>query len=248
MRRLVPLFAIASALSLVSAAACNPTGGVPIELSLSFEGIGPRTFVTASGWEVELTEARAIVGPIYAYAPRDEMAVILGALAPSRAFAHGGHSPLEGHLVRAELLEPHVIDALDANAGEVAVLSGFAGPIDALTIVLAPPEGELAAPSGPTRGHRVFVAGTASRDGVEVAFEGGLDLADERLGRIDGVLAEGVLEEGSRLIVGADARAWLAEADFTGGGSITEGAQPHRALYLGARSAASWTARVEGGE
>jgi len=248
MKRLVPLCAIASALSLGFAAACNPTGGVPIELALSFEGIGPRTFVTSSGWEVELTEARAIVGPIYAYAPRDEMAALVRALAPSRALAHGGHSPLDGHLVRAELLEPRVIDALDANASEVALLSGFAGPIDALTIVLAPPEGELAAPNGPTRGHHVFVAGTASRDGVEVAFDGGLDLEDERLRRVDGVFAEGVLGEGSRLIVGADARAWLLEADFTDGGAIAEGTQPHRALYLGARSAASWTARVEGGE
>ena len=245
MRRVLPLCALARALSLVSAAACNPTGGVPIELGLSFEGIGPRTFVTASGWEVELTEARAIVGPIYAYAPRDGMAALIRAVAPSRAFAHGGHSPLDGHLVRAELLEPRVFDALDANASEVTLLSGFAGPIDALTIVLAPPEGELAEA---TRGHSVFVRGTAARDGVEVAFEGGLELADERLRRIDGVIADGVLGEGSRLIVGADARAWLAEADFAGGGSITEGAQPHRALYLGARSAASWSARVEGGE
>lgn len=236
---------IASALSVGLAAACNPTGGVPIELTLSFEGLGPAAFTTASGWDVELTEARAILAPIYAYAPDDEVAALMLAIAPSRAFAHGGHSPLDGRLVRAELLEPRVIDALDANASDVATVGGFEGPVDALTLVLAPADGDLAVGNGPTHGHTVWIAGVATRDGIEVAFEGGLDLQDEALQRVEGVAVDGALTEAGRLIVGADARAWLREADFTEGGAVTEGSQPHRALYLGARSAASWNARTE---
>jgi len=239
MRKLTHACALASAMALTLAVACNPTGGVPIELTLAFEGLGPRAFTTASGWDVELTEARAVLGPIYAYAPRDEL-TFRRLIGPSRAFAHGGHSALGDRLVRAEMLELSVIDALQGNASDRATLGGFAGSIDALTLVLARPE----EPNGPTQGHCVWVAGVATRDGVEVAFEGGLDLDEPALQRIDGVAVSGALREGSRLIVGADARAWLAEADFTGG-SITPGSQPHRALYLGARSAASWAARTE---
>lgn len=236
----VGLLSAVLALALSLGGACKKAGGVPIELSLGFEGTGPRTFTTVSGWDVELTEARAMIGPLYAYAPSDAMA--RWPLGASRAFAHGGHSPLEGRLVRAELLEPRVVDALDANP--VTRVGGFAGAVDALSLVLGPAE------EGPTRGHDVWVRGIARRDGEEVPFEGGLALDDPRLRQVDGIAVEaGPLSEGARLIVGVDASAWLREADFTGlEGELTEGSQPHRALYLGARSAASWSARIETGE
>lgn len=242
MRRFLNTITIAIAITLAVASACvSPTAGVPIELTVAFEGLGPSTFVTVSGWEVELTEARAVVAPIYAYAPSDASA-LYRALGPARALAHGGVHPLDGRVLRAELLEPQVMDAL-AGPSDVARLDGFAGAIDALTVVLA------SEPSDATQGHAVWVAGVARRDGVEVTFEGGLEITDERLARIDGVEVDpdAPLDEGSRLVVGANASAWLAEADFTDiTGAITPESQPHRALFLGARSAASWSARVEG--
>lgn len=239
MRRSLGSIALAIAITLAVASACVPTAGVPITLTLAFEG-SEHSFVTASGWEVELTEARAVVGPIYAYAPSGATA-LRRALGPARALAHAGHL-IDGRLVRAELLEPRVIDAL-APATDVATLDGLAGELDALRITLAPGDA-----SGPTHGHVAWVAGVARREGEEVAFEGGLELADERLRVIDGVAGEGaILDEGARLVLGADARAWLAEADFAelAGGEITADSQPHRALFLGVRSAASWRARVE---
>lgn len=226
--------------ALALAFACNPTGGVPIEVTIAFERLGPRSFSTVSGWQIELTEARAIVGPLYAYAPADEFA--LGRLlSPSRAFAHSGHSALDGRTVRAELLDPWVLDALDPAANEAVQVGGFAGAIDALTLVLAEPSDA----EGPTRGHSIWVAGRATRDGDEVTFEGGLSLDDPSLRRIDNIpIANGHLDEGTRLIIGVDVSAWLSEADFEKG-TITPGSQPYRALYLGARSAASWSARTE---
>lgn len=240
-RRLSHTCAVAAALSMCAAIACNPTSGVPIELTLAFEALGPRTFTTVSGWEVELDEARAVVAALYAYAPEDELSFsFLRALAPARAFAHGGHSPLDGRRVRAELLETVVVDAL-AEGADVATVDGLEGAVDTLTIVLG---------GGSEHGDSVWVAGRARRDGVDVAFAGGLTLRDERLRRIDGVaVAPGVpLTQGARLVVGTDVRAWLAEADFaefSNEAVIADGTQPHRALYLGARSAASWSARIE---
>lgn len=240
MRRSLGSIALAIAITLAVASACVPTAGVPITLTLAFEG-SERSFVTASGWEVELTEARAVLGPVYAYAPSGATA-LRRALGPAQALAHAGHL-IDGRVVRAELLEPRVIDAL-APVADVATLDGLAGELDALRITLAPGD-----TGGPTHGHVAWVAGVARREGEAVAFEGGLDLEGDRLRTIDGVAAgEGAtLDEGARLVVGADARAWLAEADFSAlaGGAITADSQPHRALYLGVRSAASWRARVE---
>src|SRR5690606_6212817 len=172
MRRGLSSVALAIALALAIAGACTQrAAGVPIELGRALEGAGPRSVVTASGWEVELSEARALVGPIYAYAPSGASALRL-ALGPPRAFAHGGTHPLDGRVVRAELLELAVLDALAAPS-DAAILDGLAGEVDALTIVLAGPED--AAREAATHGHAVWVAGVARRDGVEVAFEGGLD-------------------------------------------------------------------------
>ncbi len=237
MRKLLTTCAIATALTTLCFAACvSPTAGVPIELTLAFEGLGPSSFVTASGWEVELTEARASIASIYAYAPAGETA-LLDVIGPARAYAHGGTDLLDGHLVRAELLDAQELDALAAPV-DVATVDGLAGNLEALTIVL----GDASGPS-------VWASGTARRDDDEITFELALDLGDERLRRIEGadVDPDAALDEGSRLVVGADASAWLAEADFTGlaSGAIAEGTEPHRALYLGARSAASWGARVE---
>lgn len=235
---------VALATALAVAAACtSKTAGMSIELTLAFEGAGPRRFVTASGWEVELSEARALVGPVYAYAPAGASA-LRRVLGPARAFAHGGTHPFGGRVVRAELLELAVLDAL-AGTRDVATLGGLAGEVEALTLVLAGPEDAAREPA--THGHAVWVAGVARRDGAEVAFEGGLDLADERLRRIDGIEVGAALEDGARLVVGADPSAWLAEADFTGvsEGALAPDGQPLRALFLGARSAASFTARIE---
>jgi hypothetical protein len=241
--------ALAAALSLVSAIACsNTTGGVPIELTIALGG-SSGSFVTSSGWEIELTDAKAVVAPIYAYAPDGAMA-FRSIVGPSRAFAHGGFDPLADRLVRAELLDEAVIDALAAPA-DVSIADGLAGTIDALTIVLAAPASDDARDA--TQGHDVWMAGTARRDDVEVAIDAGIDLDDPMLRRIEGVpVADGALEDGGRLVITADAHEWLAEADFTdvvaGDDAVAHlgmDDEPYRALWLGVRSAAGWSGRTE---
>lgn len=240
-------FALAAALSLVSAIACsNATGGIPIELTIALGG-SSAPFVTSSGWEIELTDAKAVVAPIYAYAPDGAMA-FRSILGPSRAFAHGGFDPLADRLVRAELLDEVVIDALREPA-EVSIVGGLAGAVDALTIVLAAP----ASDDDATQGHDVWIAGTARRDDVALAFDAAIDLDDPMLRRIEGVpVSNGALEDGGRLVITADAHEWLAEADFTdvvadenGVAHLGVDDEPYRALWLGVRSAAGWSGRTE---
>lgn len=243
MKSLSRVCALAAILSL-GFAACSVTRGVPITLTLVFEPLAPRTFTTATGWEVELTEARALVGPVYAYAPPDALAW-RRALAPSVALAHGGHGALDGRVVRAELLEARVVDAL-AVSDDVA-LDGLAGALDVLTLVLDAPPAD-----GPTHGRHVWVTGTARRGGEEVRFAGGIAPSEPRQHRVEGVGVDGPpLDEGERLVVGVDPQAWLSEARFeelapgADGVARIEGTQVERALWLGARSAASWRGRVD---
>ncbi|MCC6875844.1 MAG: hypothetical protein IT378_16170 [Sandaracinaceae bacterium] len=250
------------ALSIVSfalAAACNATAGVPIELALVLEGSGAAAATTPSGWQVTLTEARIALGPLYAFAPSDEMArageSLRRALVPV-ARAHGGFEPFEGREVRTQVLDQVVLDVL----GEPIVRSGvegLEGDVEAITVLLEPPAPEHASV---LHGHHAWVAGTAIRNsagGAEsVRFEGGLDLSDEGLTRrVDGIAVGAPIAEGSTLTITADASAWLREADFTGltpdpDGVVRFGAatQPYRAWLLGARSAGSYSARVTPGE
>lgn len=260
MRRLTPTLGIAlSIISFALAAACNATAGVPIELTLVLEGSGAAPATTPSGWQVTLTEARIALGPLYAFAPSDEMArareSLRRALVPV-ARAHGGFEPFEGREVRTQVLDRHVLDAL----GEPIVLrevDGLEGGVEAITILLEPPAPEHASA---LHGHHAWVAGTAIRNGAggteAVGFEGGLDLSDEGLTRrVDGISVGAPIAEGATLTIAADASAWLREADFTGLTPDPDGVvrlgpatQPYRAWLLGARSAGSYSARVTTGE
>lgn len=235
MTKMISRVCLGAAALTLALAACASTGGVPIALELAFEPASPPRFTTVSGWDVELDEASVVLAALYALDEPDAMAL----LAPSRAFAHGGHAPLDGSVVRAELLGPRVVDALASS--EPLALDGLAGVVRTATIVLAP---------STDLDRSVYVQGVARRGADEVRFEGGLVLTDAH--RIEDVAVEGEpLDEGARLVVELDARAWLAEADFAelaaSGTSRIEGTQPERALWLAARSAGSWRARIEGG-
>jgi hypothetical protein len=250
MKRSMTAAILALAMSLLAFVACNPTAGIPIELTIAFAGMSERSATTASGWEIELTEARAVIGPVYAYAPLDEDLAFLDVLSPARAFAHGGHDALDGRVVRAELLDPYAVDLLGPRI-ELAPIDGLEGAISELTIALAPPTGDLAAENGPTRGHHVWIAGVARREEIEIQFEGGLDLQTDDQ-RIDAIAIDARVTQGASLTIASDARAWLAEADFSGlpSGSVAleDAAQPSRALWIGARNAGHWSATVDGGQ
>lgn len=250
-RRPAPLLARIAVLGIaLMAIACGgSTEGRTIQIELAFEGspAARAPFTTGTGWEVELSAARVALGPIYLFAPEGSARARSGLLV-STAHAHGGVDVLTGRRVRAELLEPVMVDALAERAAPAAMLIAEAGPIDAAMLEISRvrdlPEGEARA---------LYVAGTARRagDGGEdevIAFEGVLALGDPALERRIEITREAIdLEAKPRLTLRVQPEIWLDGARFERLAAaapndpdaprpITAGDQVGRALRIGARS------------
>lgn len=262
----------ALALTLVGFASCGlpGTGGEIVEVEWRFRSMVPEgatAHVTTVGehpWEVELTEAKLIVGPVYAFAPpvaRGGLAQFFGPLVgPSVARAHAGDDNTDGVRVVSELLDQVAVDLLDARPRMLQPAIAEAGPIDAMNILLDEARFELADEDGPTRGGHAWVRGVARRtlDGVpqEVRFAAALrdTIPDDRIARrVESLPIEGVLSQGATIEIGADPRPWVRQVRFDDLVDhpdaadeilVQEPSQFHNAWYLGLRDPASWTARV----
>jgi len=241
---------IAGALTSIGAVACDSgTQGRAVAFELALEsalsdGATQRgVFDTDTGWRVVLDEARIALGPIYLYADPGALSLrsIGRALVPT-AHAHGGADMYLGRIVRGEYLDPVVFDALAPGRRALGSVSGRAGHSSALRIDIADPAADV---DGLLRAHSAWVHGVATKDGVDVTFEGGLDIADDGLARhVDGVPMDVAIDDGVTVVVALHLRAWLAAAHFDrlteqgsdGTYAIGTTTQVHTAWYLGARS------------
>lgn len=223
-------------------AACADTPGAVVPIEVAARGVGnPEPFETSTGWTVTLDEAWVAVAAFRAYAEGSVMA----RFGPSLALAHGGTDPLNGRRVRAEWLEPVVLDALDPTARTLGTIDAETGSLDEASVTLDEPTG------GDTRGHVAWVRGTATRGEDTIHFEGGLTLEDEVLiRRVENIALEGELAEGDRWVLTADPKLWLADAAFDRldegePRTITPESQVHGALRLGLRNSRAWSAAIE---
>jgi hypothetical protein len=176
-------------------------------------------------WEVRLLEARALVGPFYFFAPRDLGSPLarFGRLLVPPARAHGGDDNLDGVRIRGELVAQIALDALDPTPRRFGPLLGEGGVVSTMSVFLDLPRGDFASPSGPTRGHVVWVRAEARRAGRVLRFAAGLS---ERPGVLDTPLKRrvdevpvrgaGALVEGSRVRVRVHPAAWLRFVDLDG--------------------------------
>lgn len=223
---------LALLLPFVPIPACSAGTGEPIiPVELALQGRNVATISTGAGWTVQLDEARIVLGPIYAFAPRDEL--VTWRWAPV-AFAHGGFDALDGRKVKLELLEQRVVDVLDA-APQVIPTLAEEGESTELQVRVEPPT-DANAPA--TNGFDAWVKGVATRDDEVVPFEGGLSLGtDPILRRIQGIDLSGRFVEGSRLTIEVDATTWLDGVDFSRvDETIDADGQAHAAWRIGARS------------
>lgn len=264
--------------SMLASCGLPGTGGEVVAVEWSFRAdvpAGPVIVETVgeNPWEVELLEARLILGPAYAFAPdradRPGLAWLLG---PSRAHAHAGDDNSAGSRVLCELLDQVAVDLLDpttrsmqptfAGAGPVVTLAE-AGPVDRMNIVLDEARYELAAADGPTGGGHALLRGVARRtqDGAlqELPFRAvltGATIPDDRIARrVEALPTTGELVEGARVEIVADPRPWVRQMDFdrlqgeaTNDAFEVEVAEPsqlHNAWYLGLRDPAGWQVRIE---
>jgi hypothetical protein len=247
-------------LSLCTASACaSGTEGriVPVQVAVQSQAEPDRalgSFETRTGWEVTLDRAELALSAIYAFAPDQEpsvMAQLSRAIVPV-AHAHGGHDPLTGKRVRAELIEPLVIDMLDDRRRELAEVQAEAGSVEAVAVDIAAPGSSV---TDELEGDQAWVEGEAQRGELRVRFAGGVQIPDEGLvRRVEAKLerAGPGLDAGDILVLGLRARVWLDNAEFdrleAADGdeprTITADSQVGRAWFVGVRSPEALSLRL----
>ena len=264
--KLVPLLFVAFALTATSFAACGNTAGRAILMTFHAQG-DAADFVTATGWNIHLTECRLVMGPVYALAPgtMTARASQLRQLLLPVAFAHGGHDDYAALTVRAEWLDQTVVDLLAPDPVLLGEADGTAGLAEYTTVHLEAPR----AMSELVHGHEAYVAGTATLDETTIEFAGGLDIPQTALGNLiegvaiseDGITPPAFPQfdtDGDMLITvhvrgqsgDATSPSWFDQAHFdrlpvpTNGTvrTIDSATQPYQAWLLAARDSSSFSA------
>ncbi|MBX3226955.1 MAG: hypothetical protein KIT84_40905 [Labilithrix sp.] len=228
------------------------TGGREVRYDLAATSAAVSTFHTAAGWDVTLSEACVSLGPIYVFSGEPTArSTLYDWLVPS-AHAHPGVDHFAGGEARGEWLATVAVDALASAPVHVGRLSGPAGPARTLSLYLSPPRPETAGPAGCLRGHQAYVVGIAQRDGVTVAFEGGLDIEEAGNRRRIQVPVSFEVDDGATLAVLVDPRPWLDEVRFDdltvtepgGRATIAAESQARVAWFLGVQRASAFSARI----
>jgi len=251
------------AIAFISAGSCVPTSGREVSFDLRLETAWPDagtpgTFTTETGWTVTLTDARAVVGPVYLF---EKPPVGLSRFDPARALydlvipaahAHAGDQHFAGGTVHGEFIEQRVFDLLGAPV-LIEGLTGTHARVRSFSVVLFPArEGLDGAES--MEGAQLVVAGTATKDTATVRFRGALSIADEgRLRYVDGIPADATLDDGGTFAVRLHPTRWFSRADFStltahdddDTFEIDRDSQVFGAWFIGARSADAYSADWE---
>lgn len=226
MNRPLGLPLLALVVAAVVPLACAGTGGDLVEIELAFSGGAPQGVTLGRGetlydpaWQVELEEARLVLGAAYVFPPPRSASSwsLLGAtLGASVAHAHAGDENLFGVNALAEYREQVVVDALNPEPLVVGPLLAEAGRGDAVSVWIDAPRNELAGPDGPTHGFHGWVRGVARQGQREIRFEGGITLEDTPLSqRVDRIaLGDAMVGQGSRVVLEVHAGRWLEQVDF----------------------------------
>jgi hypothetical protein len=219
-------------------------------------------FTTDTGWRVELTEARLLLGPIYLFENPSPLAGTtawrawrgLGELLLPTAHAHDTF--FSGGRVLGEWDREVVFDLL-ADDGATRVLGrspGIAGVARSFSLLLQPASAAVGAEAAPLGGHSVVLEGRASREERAVTFRVGLDFPPPaELQRVEFVPTEVELDDGGLFIVEPRPHAWFSGTHFdrlevpAGVGPVTvvPESQVHRALFVNVRRHTAFTAGWE---
>jgi hypothetical protein len=212
-----------SSLCLVACAADSPT---PVFFEVEYESAYAESFATATGWQVELTQARVAVGPLrllheeHGEHGANESGSLIARMADlvvPVAHAHGGAGELSDELA-GESIDQVGFDLLGEAYG--AEGRGYLGPVNAFEVAVEPP-GELTLGEVDAFGAApAVVAGVARKDGVTIEFLGDLPhLEDEdEEGGVHGTgeleLVEFELASDGTFVVTVDPSRWFDEAAF----------------------------------
>ncbi len=234
------------------------TAGENITVEVAFAGAtaaggAPTSFTTEEGYEVELTSALILVGPLYFYGgePREQL-VSWDRLLPGVARACPTHAQFDSGRVLAEVLHQEVADLLAPAPTSLGLVRGAAGTVASAEVHLHPPGRLEAGPSlealAALGGATLSIAGNAGKGEWSEAFVAHLTIPDEGLMRIvEGIPASVALADNSKvsgmLTVEALPDRWLNrvrfdtlhETDDQGRLLFTPGTQAFSALLQGVR-------------
>ncbi|WP_257453856.1 hypothetical protein [Archangium lipolyticum] len=258
----------ASLLGGVQACGLSGTGGRSITFRMGLRTArapgetAPGHFTTDTGWRVELSSARMVLGPIYLFEnPSPLQPTVTGhwlrrmgeVLVPS---AHAHDSFFSGGRVLGEWDREVVFDLL-AEGGATRVLGrspGIAGVARSFSLLLQPPSRALGAEAAPLEGRSVVLAGTASREGHTVSFRAALDFPPPvELQRVDFVPMEVELDDEGLFVVELQPHRWFEGTLFerlevpASGAAVTvpPESQVHRALLVNVRRHTAFSAAWE---
>ncbi|MET0401711.1 MAG: hypothetical protein ABW123_04870 [Cystobacter sp.] len=222
----------------------------------------PGHFTTDTGWRVELTAARVVLGPIYLFENASPLAPALQGrwwrrlgevLVPT---AHAHESFFSGGRVLGEWDREVVFDLL-SEAEPTRVLGrspGIAGRVRSLSLLLQPPSRALGEEAAGMHGHSVWLEGTAEREGQRVPFLVTVDFpAPLEMQRVDFVPIEVELEEDGLFVLELQPRRWFEGVLFErlevpADGSrvrVAAESQVYRALFVNLRRHTAFSAAWE---
>ncbi|QRK04423.1 hypothetical protein JQX13_29695 [Archangium violaceum] len=224
----------------------------------------PGHFTTDTGWRVELTSARMVLGPIYLFEnpsplqsrPTGRWWRRVGEVLVPTAYAH--ESFFSGGQVLGEWDREVVFDLL-AEGGATRELGrspGIAGRVRSFSLLLQPPSQALGAEAAPLEGHSVLLEGMASREGHGLAFRVALDFPPPvETQRVEFVPTEVELEDDGLFVVELQPHRWFEGTLFerlevpTSGAAVAvpSESQVHRALLLNVRRHTAFSAAWEPG-
>jgi len=255
--------AVGAALALLSTSwmlGCDASSGREVSFTMELRGAtrtgdDPHHFITASGWDVTLSQATIVLGPVYLYENAPPAAALQPWWHPDRwllsaAHAHAGDQHFSGGRVLGEWVDQQAFDCLGAPVA-LGPFTGTEATARSFSIRLDPPRSPLRAQSDPTHGYHAWLAGSAAKDGMTIRFEGGLEIGSEgTLRRVDGLSTQALLAEGGRFTLTVHPDAWLDLARFDAlepasnpdaPRVIGPTSQPHAVWFLGVRGGAGYT-------
>jgi hypothetical protein len=216
----------------------------------------PERFVNAQGWQIELTQARTLVGPIYFYSGDARASLFDGLLGIPEAHACAAHAQFQSGRTLGETTLQFGVDLLGGEVTLVDDAVGEGGEVRSVELHVQDPgqvdPGNAMAQATPETTYAF--EGVASKEGVTVPFVAEVTLPEDGTHQIvDSIPAQMELGEGATLRVKVMVDRLFRDVDFGGltpgeGGEaarIEPGTQAYSSLVfsLRARSAFVWEAK-----
>lgn len=196
---------VVSVLLILGSSCGTEVSGDEVTYAVSAEGAvadgTPERFKNERGWQIELTRAQALVGPIYFYSGAARASLFETLLGINEAYACAAHAQFQSGRTLGEIPFQYGIDLLAGPTTLVEEERGESGEIRSVELHLQNPGqveagNELA--SAPTATYEF--EGVATRDGVSVPFVTAVTLPEDGTHQIvDSIPAQVELSDGADL-------------------------------------------------